>query len=453
MEAGSVVIVGGGAAGLSAAYALGKRGIKPILLEIRDQAGGRLAGDRVGGFLVDTGARVFCHSNDVTFRICEELGVPLVPSKPKFGWYRNGRWTTTTPGRSAANFLRNINIPSVYILFRDMLYQAAQLGASSKGLERSRLEEQLSRLAVLDGDETFGAYLDRIGVPERLKVSLKGFMEMTMGHVEPFGQAAYIRTHLAEMMVYAKEFLVPENGAAALARALATACGDAVRVSTAVRRVVIRNGSVARVVTDDGPIKADAVICAVPATKVTGLIPGLPAAIRHALGKVTYSIGCRAVIGLDRPPLPPGWHGALYPEDDTPLLLDRSIEQPSCVPPGKSTLDMIVGRGQEMLSLADDEITRELLREARRVPPPGSALPGDDEWIFARVYRWREAVCIGRPGMFNAIADMRRHIGRDVGNLFFAGDYMRTPSVNGALVSGVDAAAEAADLLARRSGG
>ncbi len=152
MEAGSVVIVGGGAAGLSAAYALGKRGIKPILLEIRDQAGGRLAGDRVGGFLVDTGARFFCHSNNVTIRICEELGVAPVPSKPKFGWYRSGRWTTSTPGRSAASFFRNINIPSVYILFRDMLYQAAQLGGSSKGLERSRLEEQLSRLAVLDGD-------------------------------------------------------------------------------------------------------------------------------------------------------------------------------------------------------------------------------------------------------------------------------------------------------------
>lgn len=205
--------------------------------------------------------------------------------------------------------------------------------------------------------------------------------------------------------------------------------------------------------TEDGPIEVDAVVCAVPATKVPDLIPGLPAPIRRALGKVTYSSGCRVVIGLDRPPLPPGWHGALYAEDDTPLLLDRSIDLPCCVPPGKSTLDLIVGRdrGQELLSLDDDEIIRELLCDARRVPPPASALPCDGEGIFRRVYRWREAVCMGCPGMFSAIADMRRHIGREIGNLFFAGDYMRIPSVNGALASGVDAAEEVADFLARRS--
>ena len=454
MQAGRVVIVGGGAAGLAAAYTLKKRGIKPILLETRDQVGGRMAGDRVGGFLVDTGADFFCSSYDVTFRICEELGVPLVRSKMKLGWYRKGRWATTTPGLSAANLIRNLpaarslgflspgSIRPANRLFRDIFRQAAQLRFSSEG----RLEE-------LDGDETFGAYLDRLGVPEPLKVSLQGFLEMTMGHVELSGQA-YMRTYLAEMLVNADKLCVPEEGAAALARALAAACGDAVHLSTAVRRVVIGNGAVTRVMTDEGPVEADAVICAVPASKVTGLIPGLPAAIRHALGKVTYSSGCRVVIGLDHPPLPPGWHGALYPEDDTPLLLDRSINLPSCVPPGKSTLDLIVGRdrGREMLSLADDEITQELLRGARRVPPPGSALPGDDEGIFTRVYRWREAVCMGRPGMFSAIADMRGHVGRDIRNLFFAGDYMRTPSVNGALVSGVDAAEEVADLLARRSG-
>ena len=447
-----VVIVGGGAAGLTTAWTLRKHGIEPILLEANDRTGGRLAGDRIDGFLVDTGADFFCPSYDVTFRICEELGVPLVRSKMKLGWFRNGRWATTTPGPFPASLIRNLpaarslgflslgSIRAARKLFGDISRQAAQLRFSSD-----------SRLAELDGDETFGAYLDRLGAPEPLKVSLKGFLEMTMGHVELSGQA-YMRTYLAEMLVNADKLRVPEEGAAALARALAAACGDTVRVSTAVRRVVIRNGAVTRVMTDDGPIEADAVVCAVPATRVPELIPELPIPIRHALGKVTYSSGCRVVIGLDHPPLPPGWHGALYPEDDTPLLLDRSINLPSVVPPGKSTLDLIVGRdrGQELLSLDDDEIAGELLRDARRFPPPGSSLPSDDEGIFTRVYRWREAVCMGRPGMFSAIADMRRGGGREIGNLFFAGDYMRAPSVNGALASGVDAADEVADFLARR---
>ncbi len=435
---------------MSAAWTLKKRGIEPILLEANGWTGGRLAGDRVDGFLIDTGADFFCSSYDVTLRICEELGVPLVRSRMKLGWYRDGRWVTTTPGLSAANLIRNVpaarslaflsprSIRPAHRLFRDTFRQAAQLSFASDAW-----------LAELDDDETFGDYLDRLGAPESLKMSLKGFLEMTMGRVEFSGQA-YMRTFLAEMLVNADKLRVPEQGAGALARALAAACGDAVHVSTAVRRVVIRDGAATRVLTDDGPIDADAVICAVPATRVTQLIPGLPAVIRRALEKVTYSSGCRVVIGLDRPPLPLGWHGALYPEDETPLLLDRSINLPSCVPPGKSTLDLVVGRdrGRQLLSLDDDEITRQLLRDARRAAPPGSALPGDDEGLFRRVYRWKEAVCMGRPGMFRAIADLRSHIGRDIENLFFAGDYMRVPSVNGALASGVDAANEVAALLA-----
>ena len=52
------------------------------------------------------------------------------------------------------------------------------------------------------------------------------------------------------------------------------------------------------------------------------------------------------------------------------------------------------------------------------------------------------------PGMFKAIAEMRGRLGGGVKNLFLAGDYMRVPSVNGALASGVNAATEVADMLA-----
>ena len=37
------------------------------------------------------------------------------------------------------------------------------------------------------------------------------------------------------------------------------------------------------------------------------IIPDLPNSIRQTLASITYSSGCRVVIGLDHPPLPPGW--------------------------------------------------------------------------------------------------------------------------------------------------
>ena len=79
--------------------------------------------------------------------------------------------------------------------------------------------------------------------------------------------------------------------------ALAAACSDSIRVSTPVRRIVVADGAVTGVVTAGETIEADAVICAVPATKVGDLIPDLPAETRRALGTVSYSTGCRVVSG------------------------------------------------------------------------------------------------------------------------------------------------------------
>lgn len=452
MKTGKVIVVGGGAAGLSAAWTLRKRGIDVILLEANDQAGGRMGGDRVDGFSVDKGADFFCSSYDVAFRLCEELGLPLIRSKMNLGWHRKGRWVVTSPGLSVANLLRNLPaahtlgflsprvIRPVQKLFREIFRQSEYLNFASD-----------SRIAELDGEENFGDYLERLGVSEALKVTFRGFLEMTMGHVE-FADAAYMRTYLVEMLLNADQLYVPEQGAAALSRALADACGDAIRVSTPVRSVVIRDGFVTGVITDNGPLEADAVICALPATKVADVIPDLSPGIRRTLDRVTYSTGVRVVIGLDHPPLPAGWHGALYPEDETPLLLDRSINLPAITPPGKNTLDMLVGRdrAEQLLPLDDEEIKRQMLGDARRNPPPDSALPGDNEGLFTRVYRWKDAVCMMSPGMFKAVEEMRRQLSQDISNLSLAGDYLRVPSVNGALASGMDAAEKVAGLLASR---
>ena len=455
MSSGRVVIVGGGFAGLSAAYTLMKRGITPLVLEARERAGGRGMGERVDGFSLDTGAFVFTATYDTAFRLCEELGLPLVRSTMKFGHLRGGRWVTTTPDQSLWNFIRHARA-------------AAAMGFLSPSGLRSgfRVMRQIhreapymsfagdSRLAELDDDESFGDYLDRLGVPEKLRVSLSGPLKMVLGDPAPAGQAL-MRAYIGETMLSGGRVSMPERGIGSLSEALAEYCSDAIRVSTPARRIVVSDGEVRGVVVEGETIEADAVICAVPGTKVVDLIPDLPAATRRALGTVSYSTGCRVVIGLDRPPLAPGWHGALYPEDDdAPLLLDRSVFLPSCAPPGKSILDLLIGRdrARELIPLDDDEIKRELLRAARRNAPPGSALPGDDEGLFYRVYRWDEALCMGEPGMLAAAAEIPGQLAGSIRNLFLAGDYTRVPSVNGALSSGHGAAVEAADLLASRGG-
>ena len=445
-----VVIVGGGAAGLGAAYTLKKRGFTPILLEAEDHVGGRLAADEADGFLIDTGVDFFCYSYDAVFRICEELDVPLVRSRQTLGWYKNGRWLVTTAEPSISGVIRNLGVfPRMGLLSRagaklvwQVLREADYLTFASG-----------SRMAEIDGDESFDGYLARIGAPESLRVTLSGFVENGVLDYVASSSQAYIRGYLANTFLRPHRLVQPKKGAGALARALRDACADVTRVSTPVREVVVGERGVTGVVIDGETIAADAVICAVPAPTAMEIIPNLPAGVRETLSNVSYSSACRLVMGLDRPPLPPGWHGAIYPEDETPLVLDRSINLPGCVPPGKSTLDLIAGRkrAKELLELDDEEVKRQMLRDIRRNPPPGSAIPGDDEGLFSRVYRWKTAVCKGPPGMFKAVANTRRELGRAVPNLFLAGDYTRVPLVNGALASGISAAEETVALFASPS--
>ncbi len=455
MSTGRVVIVGGGFAGLGAAYTLMKRGITPLLLEAGERAGGRGKGERVDGFSLDMGAFVFTSTYDTAFRICEELGLPLVPSQMKFGHYRKGRWVTTTPESSPWNVVRHLRtaitmgflspsgMRSGYRVMRQMYREEPHMSFASD-----------SPIAEIDDDESFGDYMKRLRVPEDLQVTLRGPLDMILGDPEPAGQAL-MRAYIGETMLNGGRVSMPERGVGSLSEALATRCSEAIRVSTPVRKVVVADGTVTGVVVDGETIEADAVICAVPGTKVPELIPELPAETRRALSTISYSTGCRVVIGLDHSPLPPGWHGALFPEDDdTPLLLDRSVFLPACAPPGKSLLDLLIGRdrAKQLIPLDDEEIKRELLGAARRKAPPGSALPGDDEGLFYRVYRWEEALCMGTPGMLAEMANVPGQLAGSIDNLFLAGDYMGVPSVNGALSSGERAAHEVADLLASRAG-
>lgn len=450
----NVVVIGGGAAGLSAAYTLKKNGIKAILLEANDRVGGRLGGDRVDGFLLDEGADFFTASHDVALRLCEELGLPLIRSMMKLGWYRNGQFTFTSPEQTLRGLRKSLSA-----LWTLGLLSPRAIRASMKLVKtiKSRPEyfnfASNSRIAELDGDENILDYMKRTGIPDEMVVTLRGFLEMTMGDLDQMG-AAYALTYVSEIMLKPDQLYVPEEGVGSLTHALADTCGAEIRVSTPVKKVVIQDGAATSVLSDEGPIEVDAVICTTTAATTLKIIPELPEEMRSVLRKIRYAKGCRVVIGLDHRPLPEGWCGALYPEDETPLLLDRSINFPACTPPGKSTLDLMVGRtrAEELFPLDDEEIRRRMLADVRRHPlPPGSNLPGDDDGLFTRVYRWPEALCIGPPGILKSIAEMRRQHGRDVKNLFLAGDYTRMPSVNGALASGEDAAEETATLLASRS--
>lgn len=76
---------------------------------------------------------------------------------------------------------------------------------------------------------------------------------------------------------------MPEQGIGFFSQSLAQACADDTRLSTPVERVVVDDGVTKGVITKDGFIEADAVICATTAPAALDIVPDFPEETRNFL--------------------------------------------------------------------------------------------------------------------------------------------------------------------------
>jgi protoporphyrinogen/coproporphyrinogen III oxidase len=74
-QAGPVVVVGGGIAGLTAALELAEGGAVVTLVESGDRFGGKIATSRVGGLVVEAAADSFLSTKPAGLALCERLGI------------------------------------------------------------------------------------------------------------------------------------------------------------------------------------------------------------------------------------------------------------------------------------------------------------------------------------------------------------------------------------------
>lgn len=77
-----VVVVGGGIAGLAAAYELRQHGLSPVVLEADDRPGGLIRTERVDGWVIDGGPDALLVQKPAALALCRELGIAdrLVPT-------------------------------------------------------------------------------------------------------------------------------------------------------------------------------------------------------------------------------------------------------------------------------------------------------------------------------------------------------------------------------------
>jgi oxygen-dependent protoporphyrinogen oxidase len=460
-----VAVVGGGIAGLSAAFYLQRDApdLDVRVIEGNTLLGGKILTERYQGFVIEAGPDSFLSSKPGGLDLCSDLGIDQHLEGPNDARRRT------------------------FIMNGGRLHD---LPEGLTGLVPSRLEPMLTSDLFTDAgkarllsepdippraggaDESLASFIERrfgVEVYERLveplmagiyagdgrQLSLDATfpqlrqIELQHGSVIKGLQAAQREKNLSSRQNRAlPAFLTPRTGMQELVEALlAQLRPDSILPGAAVRRVEARHGGYQLLLEDGGSLQAHSLILATPAFIAAGLLESIDLDLADLLATVPYvstaTISVAYPFTALRAPL--DGFGYIVPRRERRPILActwTSSKFPDRAPDGFALIRCFVGRaGQEdALSGSDDDLlslVRNELREVLGITSPPS---------IARVFRWPNAMpqyTLGHRDRLTAIAErLRRHPG-----LHLAGHPYRGVGIPDCVQSGRAAAVHAAQFL------
>jgi protoporphyrinogen/coproporphyrinogen III oxidase len=431
-----VAVIGGGIAGLAAAYFLRESGATVTVFEGSPRLGGKLAVSEVAGIAVDAGAEALLTRRPEGTGLIRAVGLgdQLVPA---------GTASARIWSRGAFHELparQFMGVPA------DLAALGRSGVVSPAGLARARQDAELPA-TPLDGDVPVAAHVAaRFGqeVVDRLVDPLLGGVyagrseELSLTATMPaLATAARRHRSLADAVASLLPgqppagaprepvFAALAGGLGTLPAAVAGACGATVRTGAMVRELTRTPGGWRLVV---GPAsaprtaEADAVILAVPAVPASRLLAGLTTVAARtaatALAEISYASMAIVTLAYPRPAfgVPLAGSGYLVPAVDGRAVKGvtfSSVKWPHLSPAGgPHIIRCSIGRiGEDAILQRDDAELTELAAaelaaatgvtgrpRAARVTRWGGALPQYTVGHTGRVARIKAAVA-AEPGL------------------------------------------------------
>jgi oxygen-dependent protoporphyrinogen oxidase len=305
----TVAVIGGGIAGLAAAYLLRDAGLTVIVLEGSPRVGGKLALSEVAGVPVDAGAEALLARRPEGTGLIADLGRAGELQVP--GTTAAGIWT-----RGAVRALPRRQFMGVPADFDDL--EASRI-VSAGGLARARQDVSLPA-ARPDGDVSGacrvggrmgGEVVDRLVEPLlggvyagrcddlSFEATLPALARATLGERSLAAAAASLLppahalgAQLPDQPALPPVFTTLTGGLGTLPASLATGSGAVVRTGAMVRELARTDGGWRLTVGSahaPEPLDADAVIIAVPATPAARLLAGVSKPAADALSQIKYA--------------------------------------------------------------------------------------------------------------------------------------------------------------------
>lgn len=433
------VVVGGGIAGLTAAFRLKQAGAQVTVLEAGTQVGGRMSTITENGYRFDIGAAGLSSKYSQMTALAAEAGVAdqIIPTSDLLAIVRDGQ-------------MHRIRSQAPFDAARTKLLSwRSKLAASKMMIDARRVGEKLdwydlSRAAAYDV-ETVQDYGHRRLNQETLDRLVDPLVRtIYLGNVD---DVSIVDLLFALRNFFGGSFMNAEAGIDFLCRGLARHVD--VQLGARVTSVEETSGGVRISWIDtartDHVEDADVCVIALSAKQMADVHVGLTAQAKDLVADLTYADLMSVQIALDSPPSEPAMTISI-PRGEHPDLCTITLDHnkaPGRVPEGKGLLNSYwdpqwVARHN---GLDDTEIGPLAVAGVSRI------LPGIENHVeFTRVARFRPGVLVARPGTYSLLASL--HGGYDPNSrIQLAGDYIGGSTTNSALCSGERAAARIIDTF------
>jgi phytoene dehydrogenase-like protein len=396
-----VVIIGGGAAGLSCAYYLHKAGIHFLLLEASDAVGGRIRTDLVEGFRLDRGFQILLTSYPEVRQLLDFGSLQL-------GAFRSGAMVRTENG--FARFPDPLREPTT--IFTTL---SAPIGTLEDKLRLLKLRQEVKAITqsadfFLDQDTDTLSYLQDYGWSER----------MISRFFRPFFGGVFLENDLVTSSNFFrfvfKQFAMgdaalPARGMQAIPDQLATGLPTgAIRLGA---RVASVQGQI--ILLENGErFKAEKVVIATDAATADGLLQEAPGR-EYNVTTCTYFAAPASPLAEKMLILNP------HPLSVVHHMCIPSDVAPGYAPEGQS----LIAVSTQGLELADDK------KLAADIKLELGAWFGQDveAWHHLRTYHLPQALVRFDAGHHPETLQLTP-------NLYRCGDYTAYPSLNAALQTG-----------------
>jgi oxygen-dependent protoporphyrinogen oxidase len=452
-----VVVIGGGIAGLAAAYELQRRGVRVLLVEAKDRLGGVIRTDRFDGWVVDGGPDALLTQKRAAIALCGELGLTdrLVSTlTPRTAYVmRDGRLHPIPEGSFLGFPVRARALAaSPLFSFGGKLRMACEvvIPRSDDGEDESIASFVRRRFGQEAVDYLAEPLLAGIHAGDVERLSIRALFPRLVDAEQQSG--SIIRAFRALRMRPSTQgaFVSLPGGIGELVDALVDAIPPE-SFMTGARITDLRHAGTFMLETPRGSVGTRVVILAVPAYAAGGILRGVHTGLAGLCEEVPYASTATVAFGYGRDQIshPMRGSGFVVPRvERNPLLAATWVTSkwPRRAPEDHILLRAFLGGGRDphRLDQGDEqliELARDALAEAMGISGPP---------VFSRLYRWTRQSPQYEVGHLRRVAAIDEHLARFPG-LFVTGSGFRSIGIPDCIADGRATAERAARFLAVRS--